>query len=191
MSTTWTGITLLPGALGAQVLDLLGPWHNCTGLIKSILRCKVSADDFRRAGLRRVTDSLFGGRGDTGPPVLGDPTSWREPKGLDLHLDLHQEGSWNMASIRRALGTWPPSGGLLEHGLLQGGCWNMASIRGALGYSSSILEVVVLKSQGLAMALGYLSSSRTGDLGVTESLHSSRSLVCLIMGRRPRSDDLV
>ena len=25
LSTTWTGITLLPGALGAQVLDLLGP----------------------------------------------------------------------------------------------------------------------------------------------------------------------
>ena len=34
--SNWTGITLLPGALGAQVLDLLGPWHNCTGLIKSI-----------------------------------------------------------------------------------------------------------------------------------------------------------
>ena len=67
----------------------------------------------------------------------------------------------------------------------------MASIRGALGYSSSILEAVVLKSPGLATALGYLSSSRTGDLGVTESLHSSRSLVCLILGRRPRSDDLV
>ena len=58
LSTTWTGITLLPGALGAQVLDLLGPWHNCTGLIKSILRCKLSADDFRRAGLRRVRLTL-------------------------------------------------------------------------------------------------------------------------------------
>ena len=91
LSTTWTGITLLPGAFGAQVLDLLGPWHNCTGLIKSILRCKLSADDFRRAGLRRVTDSLFGGRGDTGPPVLGDPTSGREPNGLDLRPVLHQE----------------------------------------------------------------------------------------------------
>ena len=99
MSTTWTGITLLPGALGAQVLDLLGPWHNCTGLIKSILRCKLSADDFRRAGLRRVTDSLFGGRGDTGPPVLGDPTSGREPNGLDLRTVLHQEALGYLTSI--------------------------------------------------------------------------------------------
>ena len=87
-----------------------------------------------------------------------------------------------LASIRGALGTWPPSGGALGY---------LSSILEALGYSSSILEAVVLKSPGLAKALGYLSSSRTGDLGVTESLHSSRSLVCLIMGRRPRSDDLV
>ena len=87
-----------------------------------------------------------------------------------------------MASIRGALGY---SSSILE------ALGYSSSILEALGYSSSILEVVVLKSQGLATALGYLSSSRTGDLGVTESLHSSRSLVCLIMGRRPRSDDLV
>merc|ERR1712112_151148 len=86
---------------------------------------------------------------------------------------------------------------------IRGALGYSSSIRGALGCSSSILEVlgcsssilevviVVLKSPGLATALGHLSSSRTGDLGVTESLHSSRSLVCLIMGRRPRSDDLV
>merc|ERR1712112_489126 len=89
-----------------------------------------------------------------------------------------------LASIRGALGY---SSSILE----ALGC--SSSILEALGCSSSILEVVivVLKSPGLATALGYLSSSRTGDLGVTESLHSSRSLVCLIMGRRPRSDDLV
>ena len=117
-------------------------------MIKSILRCKLSADDFRRAGLRRVTNSLFGGRGDTGPPVLGDPTSWREPNGLDLDLGLHQGGCWlvnllHLGGLRLHL--------LLEildfHVLHQGGSW--------------------LKSQGLASALGYLSSSRTGDLGVS------------------------
>ena len=104
--------------------------------------------------------------------MLGDPTSWREPNGLDLDLGLHQGGCWlvnllHLGGLRLHL--------LLEildfHVLHQGGSW--------------------LKSQGLASALGYLSSSRTGDLGVTESLHSSRSLVCLILGRRPRSDDLV
>ena len=52
-------------ALGAQLLDLLGDLGNCNGLIKSIMCCKLSDEDFRRAGLRRVTNSLFGGRGDT------------------------------------------------------------------------------------------------------------------------------
>ena len=84
-----------------------------------------------------------------------------------------------MASIRGALGY---SSSILEafgysSSILEALGYSSSILEG-LGYSASILEGVVLKSPGLATALGYLSSSRTGDLGVS-SLYTRLGL-CFI-----------